>query len=223
MLSAVLAQPEKFHTAVSVGQQVGEHVGIFAFAVSGALLAVQKKFDIIGIAVLATVTAVGGGIIRDLVIGRTPPIAFTRLSYAVVALAGALLIFCWHPPLRLTRWPLYTTDAFGLGIFCVTGTETAHRSGLGGPSAAIVGVVAAVGGGVLRDLLAGEIPLLLRRDSELYAIPALVGCTATALLIHYGHLDDFTGAIAALAVFALRVLALRYHWHAPQARPHRRR
>ncbi|SIE96178.1 Predicted membrane protein [Mycobacteroides abscessus subsp. abscessus] len=125
---------------------------------------------------------------------------------------------CGSPPAKLTGWPLQVTDALGLAVFCVTGTAIAAHSGLAEPSAALLGAMTAIGGGVIRDLLSGETPMLLRPDSELYAIPAMLGASITALLIHVGLYTDLTGLAAALAAFGLRMLAMRFHWHAPQAR-----
>ncbi|MEV6767485.1 trimeric intracellular cation channel family protein [Nocardia sp. NPDC051030] len=209
-------------SAVDAAQQVGNMVGVFAFGASGALLAVRRRFDMVGIAVLAVCTATGGGILRDLIIGATPPAAFVHLSYATVALLSAVLIFFWHPPTRVTRTPLNVADAIGLGIFCVTGTVTAFQHGLSATSSAALGLVTAVGGGVIRDVLAGVTPSVLS-DGELYAVPALLGSAATAALLHHGQYTFWTGGLAGLGAVALRLIALWRHWHAPRARPHRRR
>ncbi|MFE3000588.1 trimeric intracellular cation channel family protein [Nocardia sp. NPDC059246] len=209
-------------TPVDAVQSVGNLLGVFAFAVSGALLAVRRRFDVVGIAVLAVATATGGGVIRDLVIGRTPPLAFVQVSYAGVALLAAAVIFFWHPPVRLVRTPLNIADAIGLGLFCVTGTVTAFQHGMSATSAAALGLVTAVGGGVIRDVLAGVTPSVLS-DGELYAVPALLGSVATALLLHYGQYTYWTGGLAGAGAVGLRLIALFRHWHAPMARPHRRR
>ncbi|WP_433563199.1 trimeric intracellular cation channel family protein [Nocardia sp. CA-151230] len=209
-------------TPVDAVQSVGNLLGVFAFGVSGALLAVRRRFDVVGIAVLAVATATGGGVIRDVIIGRTPPLAFVQVSYAGVALLAAVVIFFWHPPVRLVRTPLYTADAIGLGLFCVTGTVTAFQHGMSATSAAALGLVTAVGGGVIRDVLAGVTPSVLS-DGELYAVPALLGSVVTAVLLHYGQYTYWTGGLAGAGAVGLRLLALYRHWHAPMARPHRRR
>lgn len=211
----------QFGSAVDAVQHVGELFGVFAFASSGALLAVRRDFDIFGIVVLACSTALGGGIIRDLVIGRTPAAAFVDLSYLWTAVLAAVIIFFWHPPRRLTRGPLEVADAFGLGLFCVTGTVIAYSRGLGAPSAALLGLVTAIGGGVIRDLLGGQTPNVLRPD-QIYALPALAGAIATAALLHFGVYQAWTGALAASGAIAFRLLALRFGWHAPQARRYSR-
>ncbi|MGW4371837.1 trimeric intracellular cation channel family protein [Nocardia takedensis] len=213
-----LADGDSLRSAASAFQLFGDHLGTFAFAVSGALLAVHKKFDIVGIATLSAATAVGGGVLRDLVIGTDPPVAFVDLTYLAIALVAAIVIFFWHPSSRLSGRPLDIADALGLGAFCVTGTVTAANAGLAAPSAALLGLVTAVGGGVLRDILAGQTPLILRPDREVYAIPALLGSSATATLLHLGHYSDPAGAATMVAVFGFRWCALHYRWRAPSAR-----
>ncbi|TYP90490.1 trimeric intracellular cation channel family protein [Blastococcus xanthinilyticus] len=150
--------------------QVLELVGVFAFAVSGALTAIGRDFDVVGIAFLAVITALGGGIVRDVVLGDTPPPAFTGWQYLVVALTAAAVTSVAHPWLGRLGRPLLVFDAAGLGLFCVAGTEKALDAGLAPVAAALLGVTTAVGGGVLRDVLARETPALFRPDSELYAV-----------------------------------------------------
>lgn len=192
-------------------------VGIFVFAISGALLAVRKNFDVFGIAVLAEVTALGGGLFRDLVIGAVPPAAFTDLGYFLTPLLAALLVFFLHPVVERTQMAVNVFDAAGLGLFCVTGTTKAYDYGLGLTASATLGLATAVGGGVLRDIVANEVPSLVRWDRDLYAVPAIVGSTIVVLSIRYEVLNGFTTALAIVTAFVLRLLAMRYHWRAPRA------
>jgi uncharacterized membrane protein YeiH len=192
-------------------------VGIFVFAISGALLAVRKNFDVFGIAVLAEVTALGGGLIRDVVIGAVPPAAFVDLGYFITPLFAALLVFFLHPEVERTQLAVNVFDAAGLGLFCVTGTTKAYDYGLGLTSSAALGVATAVGGGVLRDMIANEVPSLVRWDRDLYAVPAIVGSAMVALCINYDMVNAFTSTLAVITAFVLRLLALRYHWRAPRA------
>ncbi|MEV8320589.1 trimeric intracellular cation channel family protein [Streptomyces sp. NPDC059900] len=192
-------------------------VGIFVFAISGALLAVRKNFDVFGIAVLAEVTALGGGLIRDVVIGAVPPAAFVDLGYFITPLFAALLVFFLHPEVERTQLAVNVFDAAGLGLFCVTGTTKAYDYGLGLTASAALGLATAVGGGVLRDIIANEVPSLVRWDRDLYAVPAIVGSAMVALFINYDMLDAFTSGLAVITAFVLRLLALRYHWRAPRA------
>lgn len=192
-------------------------VGIFVFAISGALLAVRKNFDVFGIAVLAEVTALGGGLFRDVIIGAVPPAAFTDLGYFTTPLLAAGLVFFLHPHVERIQLGVNIFDAAGLGLFCVTGTVKAYEYGLGLTASAALGLTTAVGGGVLRDVLANEVPSLLRWDRDLYAVPAIVGAAMIVLCIRFDVLNAFTSGCAALTAFALRLLALRFHWRAPRA------
>lgn len=192
-------------------------VGIFVFAISGALLAVRKNFDVFGIAMLAEVTALGGGLFRDVVIGAVPPAAFTDLGYFLTPLLAALLVCFLHPQVERIQKGVNVFDAAGLGLFCVTGTTKAYDHGLGLTASAALGLGTAVGGGVLRDVLANEVPSLLRWDRDLYAVPAMVGATMVVLCIRYAALTPLAGGFAALTAFVLRLLAMRFHWRAPRA------
>ncbi|WP_427919857.1 trimeric intracellular cation channel family protein [Streptomyces sp. cg40] len=192
-------------------------VGIFVFAISGALLAVRKNFDVFGIAVLAEVTALGGGLFRDLMIGAVPPAAFTDLGYFITPLFAALLVFFLHPHVERIQAGVNVFDAAGLGLFCVSGTVKAYDYGLNLTSSAALGLATAVGGGVLRDVLANETPSLLRWDRDLYAVPAIVGATISVLCIRYDALTPLTSGLAIVTAFVLRLLAMRFHWRAPRA------
>ncbi|MET9659792.1 trimeric intracellular cation channel family protein [Streptomyces sp. NPDC006510] len=192
-------------------------VGIFVFAISGALLAVRKNFDVFGIAVLAEVTALGGGLFRDIVIGAVPPAAFTDLGYFTTPLLAAVLVFFMHPHVERIQVGVNVFDAAGLGLFCVTGTVKAYDYGLGLTASAALGLATAVGGGVLRDVLANEVPSLLRWDRDLYAVPAIVGATMIVLCIRFETLNAFTSGTAVITAFVLRLLSMRYHWRAPRA------
>ncbi|MET9901447.1 trimeric intracellular cation channel family protein [Streptomyces sp. NPDC006446] len=192
-------------------------IGIFVFAISGALLAVRKNFDVFGIAVLAEITALGGGLLRDIIIGAVPPAAFTDLGYFTTPIFAALLVFFLHPQVERIQAGVNVFDAAGLGLFCVTGTVKAYDYGLGLTASAALGLATAVGGGVLRDVLANEVPSLLRWDRDLYAVPAIVGATMVVLCIRYDALTPFTSGLAIVTAFVLRLLAMRYHWRAPRA------
>ncbi|WP_431775015.1 trimeric intracellular cation channel family protein [Streptomyces cucumeris] len=198
-------------------QHAFELVGIFVFAISGALLGVRKNFDVFGMAVLAEVTALGGGVFRDLVIGAVPPIAFTDLGYFLTPLVATLIVFFLHPEVERITAAVGVFDAAGLGLFCVMGTMKAHDHGLGLTSSVTLGMATAVGGGVLRDILAHEVPSLLRWDRDLYAVPAIVGSSIAALLIHFDVLTGATSALAATTAFIVRLLAMRFGWRAPRA------
>ncbi|RJL36065.1 trimeric intracellular cation channel family protein [Bailinhaonella thermotolerans] len=191
--------------------------GIFVFAISGALAGVRRRLDVVGMAVLAEITALGGGILRDVVIGATPPVAFTNMGYVLVPLAATVIAFFWHPRVERVLGPIMVFDAAGLGLFCAVGTQKALDAGLSPVHATLLGVITAVGGGVLRDILSAEIPALLY-DRQLYALPALLGSTAMAIayvLDSHGFIPTLTAAVLA---FTFRILAMRYGWRAPLAR-----
>jgi uncharacterized membrane protein YeiH len=192
--------------------------GAFVFALSGALLATRKRFDIVGLVVLAELTAIGGGIMRDVVIGAVPPAALASASYVAIAFGAAVLTFFFHRPLEWLARPVLFFDAAGLALYCVAGTSKALAYGIGPLPAIALGVTTAVGGGVLRDLLAGETPTVLRRDSELYAVPAFVGALIV-VATHSQHIYDAPAAGAAVGTaFGLRILALWRNWRAPAPR-----
>ncbi|GGS56534.1 UPF0126 membrane protein [Planobispora rosea] len=196
--------------------QVLDLVGIFVFALSGALVGVRRKLDVVGMAVLAAVTALGGGILRDLIL-NVPPAAFFSVGYVVTPLIAAAIVFFWHPQVERVMPVVNVFDAAGLGLFCAVGTEKAMDYGLSPLHATLLGVTTAVGGGVLRDMLAGQIPVLLY-DRQLYAVPALLGSAVMAVL----YVLDLHGWPATLAAavltFALRIAAVRFRFQAPLAR-----
>ncbi|WP_103566884.1 trimeric intracellular cation channel family protein [Actinomadura rubteroloni] len=191
--------------------------GIFVFALSGALTAVRQRLDLVGMAVLAGATALGGGILRDVAIGAVPPKAFTSVGYVVMPLAASALVFFWHPQVTRLLPAVLFFDAAGLGLFCATGTEKALAYGLSPAHAVLLGVVTAVGGGVLRDVLSGQIPSVLY-DRQLYALPAALGASVVAVTQVLGAGGGAVTAGAAALAFALRLLALRYGWRTPRPR-----
>ncbi|MEE4596029.1 TRIC cation channel family protein [Streptomyces sp. DSM 41524] len=196
-------------------------VGIFAFALSGATLAVRMDFNLFGTALLAEVTGLGGGLFRDLVLGVTP-IAFTDLRYALAPLVAAVLVF-FSVTAQRHETVCEVLDAGALGLFSVTGTIKALDHGFGLLPAAALGVATAAGGGAFSSVLAREIPPVLRWDADLYALPAVAGAGGVAALHHGGALTGATATAAATFAFVLRVLAFHYHWRGPQSRVWRRK
>ena len=194
-----------------------ELIGLYVFATSGALMAIHKRFDVVGIVVLALLTALGGGILRDLIIGDTPPAAFTNVSYLVIPLLAATVTFFVHPVVERLTFTVLAFDAAGLGLFCVTGTLKALDAGLGSIQAVLLGITTAVGGGVLRDITARETPALVQVQSDLYAIPAAVGAVIVAGAHHAGLPMPVIATGAAVSVFLFRIVAMLRHWSAPRA------
>jgi uncharacterized membrane protein YeiH len=188
--------------------------GTFAFAVNGAFTALRTaRLDIVGVVTLGIITALGGGIIRDVLLGSLPPATFSDWRYLSVAAAGGLIAFVAGNRLARLTASITVLDAAGLSLFAVTGASKAMDLGLGPAQAALLGALTGVGGGTVRDVLIREIPSVL--SSGLYAVPALVAATATVVAI---RLDVYglPVAIGAAAVcFAIRMLGVRFDLNAP--------
>jgi uncharacterized membrane protein YeiH len=194
-----------------------ELVGVGFFAASGASAAVAKRLDLFGVVFVGGVAALGGGVVRDLLIGAVPPYAFTHLPYLLVAVGAALLLFWLHPAFKRLRRTVILLDAAGLGLFTVTGTLKALDARVPAVGACVIGMISAIGGGLGRDLLTGEIPFVLRR--EIYAVASLVGAFMVAGLAR-AHVDrEVLIALTAVLVFVVRVLAVRNNWDAPVPGP----
>ena len=187
-------------------------LGIGVFAATGALVAVRKELDVFGAIVLGGITGLGGGVLRDLLIGSVPPLAFVDWRYLVAPVASALLVFVFHPAVGRMESQIGVLDAVGVALFCVTGAVKAHDAGLGVLPAALCGLVTAIGGGMMRDVLAGRVPVIFRE--ELYATPAFTGALLAVLAAEQG-LGSWTYGVAALVCFVWRLLALWRGWTAP--------
>ncbi len=190
--------------------------GTFVFAVNGALTGLRAaRLDIVGMVTLGMVTAVGGGITRDVLIGAMPPAAFRYWPYLAVAIGGALLAFFYSRALRRFALPIDILDAAGLSLFCVTGATKSLQYGLGVVPAVILGAVTGVGGGTIRDVLVRRVPTVL--TSGLYAIPALVGAAIAVAAVRAGVYGVPAALGAALACFLIRAAGIRYNLNAPLA------
>lgn len=197
-----------------------ELLGTVAFAASGAMTGLEKKMDLFGVCVLGLTTAVGGGIIRDLVLGCTPPMTFRDPSYAMVALATALVMFFSRVRRYLKQnqrhydLALFWMDTLGLGIFTVSGVRQAY-SFVYRPSIFLlvfVGVITGVGGGLVRDIMAGNTPYIFVK--HIYACASLVGALVCCIL--WPHTEQIFALLAgACTVFLIRVLARHYRWNLP--------
>jgi uncharacterized membrane protein YeiH len=188
-------------------------VGVFAFAISGGILAVRKALDLFGVLVLSTITGLGGGMLRDVLIGAVPPAALQDWRYLVVPVAAGLVAFRFHPALSRMEPVVNIFDAAGLGLFCVTGALKALEFGVPVAAAALLGMVTGIGGGIARDVLAGRVPVVFR--SELYATPALAGAAAAAGLDAAGLPLVVASVPPAMLCTGWRLLALRRGWQAP--------
>ena len=188
--------------------------GTFVFGLSGGLAGVQARLDAFGVVVLAVVVGLAGGIIRDLLIG-VPPQTFRDWRYLAVAGAAGLVTFLAHPVLVRLQRPVLVLDAAGLALFCVTGASTALDYRVGAVEAVVLGAITGVGGGILRDILLGEIPVVLR--TGLYAIPALIGATIVVLASENGIHNVAVPIIGAGVCFLIRLAGLHFDLNVPRA------
>lgn len=191
-----------------------ELVGVGVGAMSGALAAVRKQFDVFGIFVLGWAAGLGGGLLRDVLIGAVPPVGISDWRLIVTALAATLIMYFFHPRLQRARRFIVVLDAGALAVFTVVGTVKGLEYETTAIAAVIVGVITGAGGGVLRDLLTGEVPVVLH-DRQLYAIPAVLGAAATTVLWVTESVSALALAAVVVGVFALRVASLRFKLHAP--------
>ena len=188
--------------------------GTFAFALNGAMTALRAaRLDLVGVVTLGMITALGGGILRDVLIGSLPPATFRDWRYLTVAAVGGLLAFALSQRLDRLAGPITVLDAVGLSLFAVTGASKALEFGLGVGQAVILGAVTAVGGGTLRDVLVAQVPTVLR--SGLYAVPALIGAAITVATTRTGVYGVAAAVGAAAACFVIRMVGVRYGLNVP--------
>lgn len=188
-------------------------LGTFAFALNGALTALRvARLDIVGVVTLGMITALGGGILRDVLL-NLPPATFNDWRYLAVAAAGGLIAFVLGRRLDRLNRLITVLDAAGLSLFAVTGAAKALQFGLGPAQAVILGAVTGVGGGTLRDVLVRQIPSVL--SSGLYAIPALIGALATVVVTELDVHGPATAVGAAALCFVIRMIGVHYDLDAP--------
>ena len=191
-------------------------LGTFVFALSGAVAGVRRRLDLFGVLVLSFVAANSGGIVRDLLIGATPPAAIRDWRYLAASLLAGVLIFFWHPGLQRLRSAVLVLDAAGLGLFCVAGAQKALVFGVQPFMAALLGMLTGIGGGIVRDVLLSEIPAVMR--AEVYAVAALAGASVVVVGDALGLHSTAMACTGAALCFGLRLAAIRYDWHLPVAR-----
>jgi len=187
--------------------------GTFAFAISGAVAAKEKGLDIFGVLVVAFTVACGGGIMRDVCIGAIPPAGLSDWRYLLVSLIAAVVTMGLDPLMKLLNRPVLLFDALGLSLFAVSGAEKELSFGHNNEVAILLGMLTAVGGGVIRDIFLNRIPVIF--EKEIYASAALLGAMVV-VAGHYLHLPNDWIFPAGFAVcLVMRLLALRYHWKLP--------
>jgi len=204
---------------------LGEWIGTAAFAVSGAMVAIDKRTDVFGVLLLAVFTALGGGTVRDILIGHFPPRMFSNGQYVLLAIFCALIVFILARIFKeryvakeqeIERINVIF-DAIGLGVFAVSGASIGMEAGFGDNLLLIVslGTITGIGGGMLRDVLLGEIPFVLKK--HIYAVAAIAGALTFYLLTSAGMSAAISYGAGWTATFVLRMLAMRYKWNLPRA------
>lgn len=199
-----------------------ESICVVAFAMSGALVGIDKKMDLFGVTILGLITSIGGGVIRDLMLDITPPMSFQNPRVAIIAIVTSILFFLIRKKIKVSENEriydnlMFTTDSLGLGLFTVIGVQTAINAGFGNDYFLVVfvGVLSGIGGGILRDVLAGNRPYIFTK--HFYANAALIGAIICVALW------DLVGSFASMlisagVIFILRLLAAHFHWELPKA------
>jgi uncharacterized membrane protein YeiH len=189
-------------------------VGVFVFALTGGLVAVKKRLDLFGVLVLAATAALGGGVMRDLLIGVTPPVGISDWRLVGAAALAGLVTFVFHPGVERISKFVRVLDAAGLATFAVGGSLKALGAGVEPLAAVLVGCITAIGGGMVRDVLAGQVPEVLRR--EMYALPALLGSSLIVAAHHYDLISTATIWGCVGLVFVVRMAAVILDVHAPK-------
>ena len=191
-------------------------LGTFVFALSGAVAARQKQLDIFGIFTLAFSVACGGGIVRDLCIGAIPPAGLTNWFYLLMVLAATIITVGFYRVVNVLNQPVLVFDALGLSVFAVTGARKAIAFDANYELAILLGIVTAVGGGVIRDILLNRIPVILTR--EIYASAAMVGAMIVVAGDYFQFPKEVVAVTAIIVCFGLRFFALHFHWNLPSFR-----
>ncbi|MDD2853798.1 MAG: trimeric intracellular cation channel family protein [Desulfuromonadaceae bacterium] len=189
-------------------------LGTIAFAASGALTGVRKRMDLLGVVVLGIITATGGGILRDVLMNDLPPFCFKNELYLYLAIGTSLIVFVVPQHFDQQRKLLLILDALGLGTFAVIGTTKAFTYHLGFIGAVIMGVVTATFGGLVRDVLCNDIPLILQR--EIYATACIVGCTTLCIMRYYSFDQTMALTFSATLIIAIRSAAILRGWQLPR-------
>jgi len=187
--------------------------GTFVFAISGILTATRNRLDWFGGLVIAVVTAVGGGTLRDMMIGSTPVGWMQDMNYLTVILSGSLVAYFFRGTVRRLRRTMFLFDSIGIGLFTILGLTKTLDAGLSVPVALLMGVVSAVFGGVVRDTLCNEVPLIFRK--EIYATACLAGAILFVGLSYFGVADNVAIISTVVFIILLRILAVRFHWSLP--------
>lgn len=202
-----------------------EYLGICTFSVSGAMIGIRKRFDFFGVFICAILTSLGGGLVRDLILGNVPPVMFYNYIYVVLMFITTLIVFLvahFKKEQFIEKEETIAKinnvfDAIGLGLFSAIGVQTAINEGfISNPYLAIfVGGMTGVGGGMLRDALISDIPVILKKN--IYIVASLAGSSVYYFMMRY-HVDiGVSTFVASMVVFIIRMLAIKYDWNMPKA------
>jgi len=191
--------------------------GVAVFAVSGALTAGRKSMDLFGVIVVAVITAIGGGTVRDILLDARPIFWIDDPTYVVVILAATAATILYGRFLRPPRVSLLVADAFGLAVFTFIGAQTAYEAGVPYLIVVVMGAITGSAGGILRDVLCAEVPLILRR--EIYATASVAGAVVFVLLEETGAGGPLLSLLPIATTFLLRLAAIRFDLHVPPFRP----
>lgn len=194
-----------------------QFAGILAFAISGALVGVRHNLDLLGVIVVGASTGIGGGMLRDILLGINPPTSLVYWPNAAVAVAGSLVVFFFHPKITRLRHFEVVFDAFGLGLFSANGAAWAISISEPLLTAVFVGTITAIGGGVVRDVLVNTVPGVLTR--ELYAVSAFAGAITAALLMKFTADIVLASAVGGALAIVLRLVSYSRGWQLPVPRP----
>ena len=190
--------------------------GTFVFALSGAVAGVKQRLDIFGVLLLSFAAASAGGIVRDILIGATPPAAIADERYIAVTIPAALVTFYWFHIINRIQDSVLVFDGAGLALFAVSGATKALAFNLNPLAAALLGMLTGIGGGIARDILLAEVPVVLR--SDVYAVAALAGSATVVIGSMLRFPSSAVIAMGATLCFGLRLLAIYYGWHLPTSR-----
>lgn len=188
-------------------------LGTVAFAISGSLAAINKKFDFFGVLIIALATAIGGGTLRDLLIGNTPVSWLMNLQTFYIIIISAIITVIFRRKLGILRTSLFLFDTIGIGIFTIVGIEKGLSVDLSPVVCILLGTITACFGGVTRDILCNEIPVIFRK--EIYATACILGGLMFFILKYFSINDNFIYIATAGTIIVIRILAVKYHWSYP--------
>ncbi len=188
-------------------------LGTVSFAISGALTAMRKKLDVFGILIIALVTSVGGGTLRDILIGKTPVSWMLNMTFVYVIFAATVIAIIFRRYLKYVRRSLFLFDTIGIALYTMAGVQIATAAGLSPVICVIIGTISACFGGVIRDILCNEIPIIFHK--EIYATTCILGASIYLMLINYGLHTTWSMVIAGSIIITLRTLAVVKEWSLP--------